>query len=172
MSKVIEHTERLKKRIYRAYDGTSFKERLQKSLSDPIHQINTELVVTATTSSRMTFNQLVTKLDKMNYYTNYQLTKKKFLTQPHRRVAMYCFQEQGDIKELTHSHILLRIPLEHDVDNVIDIMNRGFNKLDDRTIKLFKVVKETADDVIGNVIYASKQMVNDYTPEDNTFVLL
>ena len=138
------------------------KERIQTELTNPIHQINNELVVTATTSKRMTFSVMVKKLDKMNYYVNYHLIGKYFMKQPNRRVVMYCFQEQGDIHQLTHSHILLRIPLEHNQDHVIELMNKGFNVLDDRPIKLFKVVKENADDVIGNVIYASKKLKDHY----------
>ena len=146
------------------------KERIQTELTNPIHQINTELVVTAETSKRMSFSALVKKLDKMNYYVNYELLGRRFMKQPNRRIGMYCFQEYGDIHQLTHSHILLRIPLEHNTDHVIKLMNEGFNALDDRQDKLFKVYKETADDVIGNAIYSSKNLKDNY--KDSEFVVL
>ena len=93
-----------------------------------------------------------------------------FMKQPNRRVGMYCFQEYGDIHQLTHSHILLRIPIEHNTDHVIELMNEGFKALDDRQDKLFKVYKETADDVIGNAIYSSKKLKDNY--KDSEFVVL
>ena len=51
----------------------NIKERIQKELTDPTNQINTELVVTAETNRRMTFKSLYKLLDKMNYHTNYHL---------------------------------------------------------------------------------------------------
>ena len=60
------------------------KERIQRELTNPIHQINNELVVTAETSKRMSFSALVKKLDKMNYYVNHKLLGRRFNKQPNR----------------------------------------------------------------------------------------
>jgi len=152
------------------------KQELQRELIDPINGINTELVVVAATNERMSFNKLIKYLNNMNYYVNYNLkdpitgikNNKKFIVQPHRRVMMTCFQQSGDKKHLTHSHILLRIPLNYNQDEVLELMHEGFNKLD----PMFKVHKETANDTIANVIYNSSQFNDKYTPEDGSFIIM
>jgi len=152
------------------------KQELQRELIDPINGINTELVVVAATKERMSFNKLIKYLNNMNYYVNYNLKDpitgikngKKFIVQPHRRVMMTCFQQHGDKKFLTHSHILLRIPLMYNQDDVLKLMHEGFNKLDSK----FSVLKETANDNIANVIYNSRQFKDNYTAEDGSFIIL
>ena len=178
MSEVIQ-TMRLKNRVQRSYDGSSLKERIQNEISNPLNHINAEILVVATTSKQITFKALVNKLDKMNYHTNYALIGEYFMRpfNHHKRVGMHCFQQKGNpidkkgnkALRLPHSHILLNIPIGYDVDYVIDLMNKGFKRLDDRDNKLFEIYKETARDKIGNIIYASRQLKDNYKPEDYTY---
>ena len=149
----------------------NIKERIQKELTDPTNQINTELVVTAETNRRMTFKSLYKLLDKMNYHTNFNLIKGgNWLKKKDKRVGMFCFLEQGAVH--THAHILLKIPLKYDHDKVIDIMREGFKRLDQRKDQKYNIYKTTARDIIGHVIYASKQLNSNYDPDDYSFVIL
>ena len=178
MSEVIQ-TMRLKNRVQRSYDGSSLKERIQNEISNPLNHINAEILVVATTSKQITFKALVKKLGNMNYHTNYEIVGEHFMRpfNYHKRVGMHCFQQKGNLIDnesnkalrLPHSHILLNIPIGYDVDYVIDHMNTGFNQLDDRDNKLFKIYKETAKDKIGNIIYASRQLKSNYSPEDYSY---
>jgi len=147
----------------------TIKQKIQRSLCNPINQLDTDLIVVATTGRYMSFDKLTDKIKIMNSMVNKKLFGKRFnVMSKFERVAMTYFN-QNSPKLHTHSHLLLEIPKDLDRDHVIDLMDTCWQHLADDKYNKFKIYMEKVDDDsrISNVIYSSRQLKDNY--KDNEF---
>lgn len=150
----------------------TIKQQIQRSLYDPLNQLDTDLIVVAETGRYMSFNKLTDKIKIMNSMVNKKLFGKGFNLMPKfERVAMTYFN-QNSPKLHTHSHLILKIPKHLDRDHVIDLMDTCWRHLQDDNFDkdMFKIYMKKVDDDDGrksNAIYSSRQLKDDY--KDNEF---
>ena len=89
--------------------------------------IKTSILIVANTYLNISFDKLTKKLSLLNSLVNQKLFR-YFRKYPDKRVAFYCCNER--VENNTHSHIILKVPPEYDVLNVLLLMNKYWKKLE------------------------------------------
>ena len=98
--------------------------------------IKTNIQIVANTYLNISFDKLTRKLSLLNSLVNQKLFR-YFRKYPDKRVAFICNHER--VENNTHSHLILKVPPEYDVLNVLVLMNKLWKKLDDRTSPKFQI---------------------------------
>ena len=126
--------------------------------------IKTTIQVVANTYLNISFDKLTKKLSLLNSLVNQKLFR-YFRKYPDKRVAFYCCNER--VENNTHSHIILKVPPEYDVLNVLLLMNKYWKKLDDRTHTKFQLYYDlNVNDEYRTTRYSTKKS------NDDTFVVI
>ena len=100
------------------------------------NSVKTNIQIVANTYLNISFEKLTKKLSLLNSLVNQKLFR-YFRKYPDRRIAFFCNHEK--VENNTHSHILLKIPPEYDVLNVLILMSSYWKKLDDRINSKFNL---------------------------------
>ena len=82
--------------------------------------IKTNILIVANTYLNISFDKLTKKLSLLNSLVNQKLFR-YFRKYPDRRIAFFCNHER--VENNTHSHIILKVPPEYDVLNVLILMS-------------------------------------------------
>ena len=98
--------------------------------------IKTNIQIVANTYLNISFDKLTRKLSLLNSLVNQKLFR-YFRKYPDKRVAFICNHER--VENNTHSHLILKVPPEYDVLNVLVLMNKLWKKLDDRINPKFQI---------------------------------
>ena len=126
--------------------------------------IKTTIQVVANTYLNISFDKLTKKLSLLNSLVNQKLFR-YFRKYPDKRDAFYCCNER--VENNTHSHIILKVPPEYDVLNVLLLMNKYWKKLDDRVQSKFKLYYDlNVNDEVRSTRYSTKKY-----NEDNFIVI-
>ena len=126
--------------------------------------IKTSILIVANTYLNISFDKLTKKLSLLNSLVNSKLFK-YFKKYPDKRIAFYCNHER--VENNTHSHIILKVPPEYDVLNVLLLMNKYFKKLDDRTNAKFQIYYDlNVNSEYKTTRYSTKKS------NDDTFVVI
>ena len=126
--------------------------------------IKTTIQVVANTYLNISFDKLTKKLSLLNSLVNQKLFR-YFRKYPDKRVAFFCNHER--VENNTHSHIIIKVPPEYDVINVVLLMEEYWKKLDDRTNTKFKLYYDLdINDQVKSTRYAIKRF-----NEDNFIVI-
>ncbi len=91
--------------------------------------IKTNIQIVANTYQNISFNKLTKLLSLLNAQVNQKLFR-YYQKYPDKRIAFYCFHES--VENNTHSNIILRIPPEYDVINVILLMRKFWLKINSK----------------------------------------
>ena len=88
-----------------------------------------------------------------------------FRKYPDKRVAFFCNHER--VENNTHSHIIIKVPPEYNVLNVVLLMQEYWKRLDDRTNTKFELYYDLdVKDEVKSTRYAIKRF-----NEDNFIVI-
>ena len=98
--------------------------------------IKTNIQIVANTYLNISFDKLTKKLSLLNSLVNRKLFR-YFKKYPDKRIAFYCNHEK--VENNTHSHLILKVPPEYDVLNVVLDMEKLWTKLDKRKNPKFKL---------------------------------
>ena len=101
------------------------KTQITNALIEDIN-IKTNIQIVANTYQNISFEKLTRILSLLNAQVNQKLFRyyQKF---PDRRVAFFCHNER--VENNTHSHIILKVPPDYDVLNVLMLMRKFFKKM-------------------------------------------
>jgi hypothetical protein len=128
------------------------------------NSVKTNIQIVANTYLNISFEKLTKKLSLLNSLVNQKLFR-YFRKYPDRRIAFFCNHEK--VENNTHSHILLKIPPEYDVLNVLILMSSYWKKLDDRINSKFNLYYDlNVNDEVKSTDYAIKRF-----NEDNFIVI-
>ena len=128
------------------------------------NSVKTNIQIVANTYLNISFEKLTKKLSLLNSLVNQKLFR-YFRKYPDRRIAFFCNHEK--VENNTHSHILLKVPPEYDVLNVLILMSSYWKKLDDRTNSKFNLYYDlNVNDEVKSTDYAIKRF-----NEDNFIVI-
>ena len=131
------------------YKKKVVKELLRRS------DINSNIQVVANTYMNLSYDQLTRKLSLLNSLINRKLFR-WYQKYPETRVVFYCNHEK--VENNTHSHIILKVPPQRDVLNVISLMSSYWEELDDRIKSKFKIYYDlNVNDEIKSTDYAIKR---------------
>jgi len=126
--------------------------------------IKTNVQVVANTYLNIPFDKLTRKLSLLNSLVNQKLFR-YFRKYPDRRIAFFCNHER--VENNTHSHIILKVPPEYDVLNVLILMSNYWKKLDDRTNAKFQIYYDlNVNSEYKTTRYSTKKS------NDDTFVVI
>ena len=142
------------------------KEELKNALINS--QVNTLEYVVASLRMNKPIKYLIKKLDTLNYAINYQLNRyslKKNSKFP--RVEFYCFNQYA--RNNTHSHIYLKVPPCYDYEDVVNLMNKEFKKLDHRKKSKFEIHNDKVRIEDYYAIYSAREFKNENT---DTFIVI
>ena len=119
--------------------------------------IKTNILIVANTYLNISFDKLNKTLSLLNAQVNQNIfpyyQKKKF---NHLRIGFFCNHER--VENNTHSHIILKVPPQRDVLNVISLMSSYWEELDDRIKSKFKIYYDlNVNDEIKSTDYAIKR---------------
>ena len=121
--------------------------------------IKTSILIVANTYLNISFDKLTKKLSLLNSLVNQKLFR-YFRKYPDRRIAFFCNHER--VENNTHSHIILKVPPEYDVLNVLLLMNQYWKKLDDRINTKFQLYYDlNVNDEYKSTDYAIKKFNED-----------
>jgi hypothetical protein len=121
--------------------------------------IKTGIQVVANTYLNISFDKLTKKLSLLNSLVNSKLFR-YFKKYPDKRIAFYCNHER--VENNTHSHIILKVPPEYDVLNILLLMNKYWKKLDDRTHTKFQLYYDlNVNDEYKSTDYSTKKYNDD-----------
>ena len=139
----------------------------QEQVTDTLirdNTIKTNVQIVANTYLNISFDKLSKKLSLLNSLVNQKLFR-YFRKYPDKRVAFFCNHER--VENNTHSHIIIKVPPEYNVLNVILLMEEYWKKLDDRTNTKFKLYYDLdINDQVKSTRYAIKRF-----NEDNFIVI-
>jgi hypothetical protein len=139
----------------------------QEQVTDTLirdNTIKTNVQIVANTYLNISFDKLSKKLSLLNSLVNQKLFR-YFRKYPDKRVAFFCNHER--VENNTHSHIIIKVPPEYDVINVVLLMEEYWKKLDDRTNTKFKLYYDLdINDQVKSTRYAIKRF-----NEDNFIVI-
>ena len=94
----------------------------QEQVTDTLirdNTIKTNVQIVANTYLNISFDKLSKKLSLLNSLVNQKLFR-YFRKYPDKRVAFFCNHER--VENNTHSHIIIKVPPEYDVINVVLLM--------------------------------------------------
>ena len=121
--------------------------------------IKTGIQIVANTYLNIPFDKLTKKLSLLNAQVNQKLFY-YFRKYPDKRIAFYCNHER--VENNTHSHIILKVPPEYDVLNVLLLMNQYWKKLDDRINTKFQLYYDlNVNDEYKSTDYSTKKYNDD-----------
>jgi hypothetical protein len=121
--------------------------------------IKTGIQIVANTYLNIPFDKLTKKLSLLNSLVNQKLFR-YFRKYPDKRIAFYCNHER--VENNTHSHIILKVPPEYDVLNVLLLMNQYWKKLDDRINTKFQLYYDlNVNDEYKSTDYSTKKYNDD-----------
>ena len=121
-------------------------------------QINSNEVVVASTRMNKSIGYLKSKLDNLNYATNYRLNRYSLKKNSnHPRVSFYCFNQYA-INNV-HSHIYVSVPPCYDYDHVLSVMSNEWAKLNPK----FDLFREQVRDVNAYAKYSAREFNNSNT---------
>ena len=139
----------------------------QEQVTDTLirdNTIKTNVQIVANTYLNISFDKLSKKLSLLNSLVNQKLFR-YFRKYPDKRVAFFCNHER--VENNTHSHIIIKVPPEYNVLNVIFLMQEYWKKLDDRTNTKFELYYDLdVKDEVKSTRYAIKRF-----NEDNFIVI-
>ena len=139
----------------------------QEQVTDTLirdNTIKTNVQIVANTYLNISFDKLSKKLSLLNSLVNQKLFR-YFRKYPDKRVAFFCNHER--VENNTHSHIIIKVPPEYNVLNVILLMQEYWKKLDDRTNTKFELYYDLdVKDEVKSTRYAIKRF-----NEDNFIVI-
>ena len=142
------------------------KEELKNALINS--QVNTLEYVVASLRMNKPIKYLIKKLDTLNYAINYQLNRYSLLkNSKFPRVEFYCFNQYA--RNNTHSHIYLKVPPCYDYEDVVNLMNKEFKKLDHRKKSKFEIHKDKVRIEDYYAIYSAREFKNENT---DTFIVI
>jgi len=121
--------------------------------------IKTNIQIVANTYLNISFDKLTEKLSLLNSLVNRKLFR-YFKKYPDKRIAFYCNHEK--VENNTHSHLILKVPPEYDVLNVLLLMNEYWKKLDDKVQSKFKLYYDlNVNDEVRSTRYSTKKYNED-----------
>jgi len=121
--------------------------------------IHTNIQIVANTYMNMPFDKLSKKLNLMKSIVNQELFR-YFRKYPDKQIALFCNHEK--VENNTHSHIILKVPPEYDVINVIKDLSVCWKKLDDRNPSKFELYYDlNVNDEYKSTEYAIKNFNDD-----------
>ena len=139
----------------------------QEQVTDTLirdNTIKTNVQIVANTYLNISFDKLSKKLSLLNSLVNQKLFR-YFRKYPDKRVAFFCNHER--VENNTHSHIIIKVPPEYNVLNVVLLMQEYWKKLDDRTNTKFELYYDLdVKDEVKSTRYAIKRF-----NEDNFIVI-
>ena len=101
--------------------------------------IKTNIQMVASTYKNISFNSLSKLLFRLSDRINYKYFR-YYKKHPEKKIGMYCYHER--VLNNAHSNILVKIPPEYDVLNVILDMEKLWKKLDDRKYPKFELYRD------------------------------
>jgi len=160
------------------------------------NEYRNDIMITASTYSKMSTDQLNKLLQELSNRVNYQLNR-YFRKQPDRRIILHCFNEYRDhqVKVLydkpkygdeyqkqhippnAHSHIIPMIPKEFNTRTVFNLLRKCWSKLDTNRQKVFKLhisrrnKSQPKEDKRHRVYYATKEYLGNGNQEDNKYFI-
>ena len=123
-------------------------------------RIKTNIQLVASTYKNISFNSLTKLLHRLSERINYKYFRyyKKY---PEKKIGMHCYNER--VLNNAHSNILLQVPPEYNVINVVLDMKKIWKKFDTRKEPKFKLYKDfDVRDEFKCTNYARKE--NYYVP--------
>ena len=139
----------------------------QEQVTDTLikdNTIKTNVQIVANTYLNISFDKLSKKLSLLNSLVNQKLFR-YFRKYPDKRVAFFCNHER--VENNTHSHIIIKVPPEYNVLNVVLLMQEYWKRLDDRTNTKFELYYDLdVKDEVKSTRYAIKRF-----NEDNFIVI-
>ena len=118
-------------------------------------RIKTNIQLVASTYKNISFNSLTKLLHRLSERINYKYFRyyKKY---PEKKIGMHCYNER--VLNNAHSNILLQVPPEYNVINVILDMKKIWKKFDTRKEPKFKLYQDfDVRDQIKCTNYARKE---------------
>ena len=118
-------------------------------------RIKTNIQLVASTYKNISFNSLTKLLHRLSERINYKYFRyyKKY---PEKKIGMHCYNER--VLNNAHTNILLQMPPEYNVINVILDMEKIWKKLDTRKYPKFKLYQDfDVRDQIKCTNYARKE---------------
>ena len=139
----------------------------QEQVTDTLirdNTIKTNVQIVANTYLNISFDKLSKKLSLLNSLVNQKLFR-YFRKYPDKRVAFFCNHER--VENNTHSHIIIKVPPEYNVLNVVLLIQEYWKRLDDRTNTKFELYYDLdVKDEVKSTRYAIKRF-----NEDNFIVI-
>ena len=123
-------------------------------------RVKTNIQLVASTYKNISFNTLTKLLHRLSDRINYKYFRyyKKY---PDKKIGMHCYNER--VLNNAHSNIILQMPPEYDVINVVLDMEKIWRSLDDRKNIQFKLYQDfDVRDQVKCTSYARKE--NRYVP--------
>ena len=118
-------------------------------------RVKTNIQLVANTYKNISFNSLTKLLHRLSDRINYKYFRyyKKY---PEKKIGMHCYNER--VLNNAHSNILLQVPPEYNVINVVLDMEKIWKKLDTRKKTKFKLHQDfDVRDQIKCTNYARKE---------------
>ena len=118
-------------------------------------RIKTNIQLVASTYKNISFNSLTKLLHRLSERINYKYFRyyKKY---PEKKIGMHCYNER--VLNNAHTNILLQMPPEYNVINVVLDMKKIWKKLDTRKYPKFKLYQDfDVRDQIKCTNYARKE---------------
>jgi hypothetical protein len=118
-------------------------------------RIKTNIQLVASTYKNISFNSLTKLLHRLSERINYKYFRyyKKY---PEKKIGMHCYNER--VLNNAHTNILLQMPPEYNVINVVLDMEKIWKKLDTRKYPKFKLYQDfDVRDQIKCTNYARKE---------------
>ena len=101
--------------------------------------IKTNIQLVANTYKNISFNTLTNLLHRLSERVNYKYFR-YYKKHPNKKIGMFCYHER--VLNNAHSNILIKVPPEYDVINVVLDMQKIWRKLDDRKNAKFKLYQD------------------------------
>ena len=123
-------------------------------------RMRTDIQLVASTYKNISFNTLTKLLHRLSERINYKYFRyyKKY---PDKKIGMHCYNER--VLNNVHTNIILQMPPEYDVINVVLDMQKIWRSLDDRKNIQFKLYQDfDVRDQFKCTSYARKE--NRYVP--------
>ena len=101
--------------------------------------VKTNIQLVANTYKNISTNSLTRLLHRLSERINYKYFRyyKKY---PNKKIGMFCYNER--VLNNAHSNIILKMPPEYDVINVVLDMQKIWKNLDDRKNAKFKLYQD------------------------------
>ena len=139
----------------------TFKERLVKDILSR-KDINSNIQIVTSTTMNISFDELTRRLSLLNSQVNRKLFR-YYYKFPEKKVMFICNHER--VRDNVHSHVTIRVPPEHDVTKVIDLMKYFWEQMNTKHRFYFDF---NIKNLVGKVIYDFKKFYNRRPEVDDT----